>query len=156
MKHTNNQTPLWLGGLIICLFALSAHAQQYAIEWYKIAGGGGMQSTGGTYTLSGTIGQVDTGRVASSNDVYRLESGFWAIAIQQLGYPELNITRSGTNAVVSWITPEIGMILQQTADMATPTPWSDLGPAGVVNGTTNSVTVPLNPATKQFFRLRRP
>lgn len=149
--------PSWcLGVLVVCLFALSAAAQQYAVPWFKIAGGGGMQSTGGVYALSGTIGQVDTGRVASTNDSFRLESGFWAIAIQQLGYPTLNITQSGTNAVVSWITAESGLILQQTGDMASPTPWSDLGPAGLVDGTTNSVTVPLNPATRQFFRLRRP
>jgi len=30
----------------------------YSINWYKIAGGGGT-STGGTYQVSGTIGQPD-------------------------------------------------------------------------------------------------
>ena len=42
------------------LFALAAPAQQYSIDWYKIAGGGGT-STGGTYAVSGTIGQHDAG-----------------------------------------------------------------------------------------------
>jgi hypothetical protein len=34
-------------------------AQQYSIDWYKIAGGG--TSTGATYQVSGTIGQHDAG-----------------------------------------------------------------------------------------------
>jgi hypothetical protein len=148
-------------GLLACSFVAVATAAQaqtnHALPWFKIAGGGATTpSTGGVYALSGTIGQVDTGRVASTNDVFRLESGFWAIAIQQLGYPTLNITQSGTNAVVSWITAESGLILQQTADLATPTLWSNLGPAGLVSGTTNSVIVPRTPVQRQFFRLRRP
>lgn len=132
--------------------------QQYAIEWFKIAGGGATApSTGGVYALSGTIGQVDTGRVASTNDNYRLEAGFWAIAIQQLGYPDLTITQSGTNALVSWVTAETGLLLQAATDLATPTAWANTGliPA-VSGGVTNTVTVPLNPAQRQFFRLRRP
>src|ERR1041385_4686000 len=96
----------------IGLIAFNAAAQQYAIPWFKIAGGGGMQSTGGVYALSGTIGQTDAGRVAYTN-AYRIEGGFWAIAIQQLGYPPLNITRADTNYFVSWQTIEPGLILQQ-------------------------------------------
>ena len=145
-----------LGVLVVLLYLAGASAQQYAIEWFKIAGGGAMQSTGGVYALSGTIGQVDTGRVASTNDHYRLEAGFWAIAIQQLGYPELNITQSATNALVSWVTTETGLLLQSATDLATPTAWVNTGLIPVVTGgTTNIVTVPLNPAQRQFFRLRR-
>ena len=40
--------------------AASAIAQPYSIDWFKIAGGGGT-STGGNYSLSGTIGQHDAG-----------------------------------------------------------------------------------------------
>jgi hypothetical protein len=141
--------------LFVALTAQVSHAQ-YRIEWFKLAGGGAMQSTGGVYALNGTIGQVDTGRVVTTNDTYRLEAGFWAIAIQQLGYPSLNIAQNGTNAVVSWVTAEGGLILQQTADLSAPTVWSNLGTATLVSGNTNSVTAPLQPATRQFFRLRRP
>ena len=50
--------------ILFCLLALAgcfaARAQQYSIDWYKVAGGGGT-STGGTYQVSGTIGQHDAG-----------------------------------------------------------------------------------------------
>jgi hypothetical protein len=146
-----------LGALVLVAFAVTAPAQQYAIPWFKIAGGGATApSAGGVYALSGTIGQVDTGRVASTNGNYRIEAGFWAIAIQQLGYPTLNITQAGTNALVSWVTTEPGLILQSTADLATSTLWTDSSLTVATNATTNLVTVPLNPAVKTFFRLRRP
>ncbi|MBI3881948.1 MAG: hypothetical protein HY301_18040 [Verrucomicrobia bacterium] len=89
-------------------FIPCANAQtNYAIPWFKIAGGGATApSTGGVYTLSGTIGQPDAGRVATTNDSFRLEGGFWGIAVQQAGYPVLTLTRSGTNAFVTWVTAE--------------------------------------------------
>ena len=132
------------------------HAQQFALPWFKIAGGGTMQNTGGVYQLSGTIGQPDAGRVASTNGTYRLEGGFWGIAIQQTGFPKLAITRAGTNALVSWITPETGFVLQNATDLATPTQWTDSSFAVAVNGTSHTVSVPLSWAPKAFFRLRRP
>ena len=45
----------------------------YEISWYSIDGGGAT-STGGQYSLTGTIGQPDTGQ--SSGDNYVLSSGF--------------------------------------------------------------------------------
>lgn len=126
----------------------------YAIPWFKVAGGGAMQSTGGGYALSGTIGQADAGRLTGG--IYRNEGGFWGIAVQQLGYPVLSITPSGTNVIVSWVTAETGFIVQTNADLATPNVWNDTALSPVVTGTTNRVTVPVNPAMKTFFRLRRP
>ena len=38
----------------------SSRAQQYSIDWHTIDGGGGA-STGGVYSVSGTIGQPDAG-----------------------------------------------------------------------------------------------
>ena len=54
------------------------------MPWFKLAGGGGLQSTGGpmiggNYALSGIVGQAAAGRVAATN-AYRIEGGFWAIA----------------------------------------------------------------------------
>jgi hypothetical protein len=51
-------------------------AQNYAIDFYSIAGGGGT-SSGGIYSISGTIGQADAGVLTSAN--YSLVGGFWSI-----------------------------------------------------------------------------
>jgi hypothetical protein len=46
----------------------------YQIVWSTIDGGGG-QSAGGQYVLTGTTGQPDTG--AMSGGLYELLGGFW-------------------------------------------------------------------------------
>ena len=62
----------------VCVLATSALAQSYSIDWFTIDGGGGT-STGGVYSVSGTIGQPDAG--AMSGGSYALTGGFWG-AIQ--------------------------------------------------------------------------
>jgi hypothetical protein len=47
----------------------------YEISWYTIDGGGAMNLQGGSYTLSGTIGQPDAG--TQSGGSYTLNGGFW-------------------------------------------------------------------------------
>ena len=56
----------------------SASAQSgggYDLTWNSIDGGGGMFSTGGNYSLGGTIGQADAGTMSGGN--YSLIGGFW-------------------------------------------------------------------------------
>ena len=64
--------------LVICLLvALPTFAQtggQYELSWSTIDGGGG-QSSGGPYVLTGTIGQPDA--AYSSGGKYELLGGFW-------------------------------------------------------------------------------
>jgi hypothetical protein len=149
----------WFGALAVGLATLSAQAQinPYAVPWFKIAGGGATApSTGGVYALSGTIGQVDAGRVGTTNIQYRLEGGFWAVAVQQLGFPLLTATRADTNAVLTWVSTETGFIVQSTTNLGFPTVWSDVGSAAWTNGDTNALSIPLNNASRAFFRLRRP
>lgn len=61
-----------------CL-ALACGASAAADEWELIRstvdGGGGMRSTGGSFELSGTIGQPDAGSM--SGGVFELTGGFW-------------------------------------------------------------------------------
>jgi hypothetical protein len=64
------------GSVWMC--ATSAHAQSYSIDWFTIDGGGGT-STGGVYSVSGTLGQADAGEASGGN--YSLIGGFWG-AIQ--------------------------------------------------------------------------
>jgi hypothetical protein len=53
----------------------------FEISWYTIDGGGTMFSTGGPYSLGGTIGQVDAGTLTSGS--YALNGGFWPGASMQ-------------------------------------------------------------------------
>src|SRR6476659_694984 len=95
--------------------AVSASAQQYSIDWFTIDGGGGT-SSGGPYTLSGTIGQPDAGNLAGGN--YTLIGGFWGgvFAVQQLGAPTLYIRPAGVGQVtISWDPGTPGFVLQDTA-----------------------------------------
>jgi hypothetical protein len=50
-------------------------AVSYEITWFTIDGGGG-ESTGGTYTLGGSIGQPDAGVLTGGG--YTLSGGFWS------------------------------------------------------------------------------
>jgi hypothetical protein len=57
--------------LVISSFAMlatGALAPPYTINWHTVDGGGAMNVTGGTYTLSGTIGQPDAGPTLSAGN----------------------------------------------------------------------------------------
>ena len=49
----------------------------FAVNWYSIDGGGGLQSTGPGFALSGTIGQPEA--ATSTGGTFSLTGGFWAI-----------------------------------------------------------------------------
>ena len=129
-------------------------AQTYTVDWYKVAGGGGA-STGGTYQVSGTIGQPDAGATMSGGN-YSVDGGFWGIiaVVQMPGAPLLTITRSGTNVIVSWPSPSTSYVLEQNSNVGNTNTWSAYG--GIIgdNGTTKSVTN-APPAGNLFFRLKK-
>ena len=91
------QSKTWRHFVVLTLLAFStlilqpstASAQPYSIDWYKIAGGGGT-STGGTYQVSGTIGQPDAGGPMTGGN-YSFTGGFWALisVVQTPGAPTL-------------------------------------------------------------------
>ncbi len=47
----------------------------YSLDWWTVDGGGATSSTGGSYSLGGTIGQPDAG--ISGGGTYSLAGGFW-------------------------------------------------------------------------------
>ena len=130
------------------LLPAGALAQSYSIDWYKVSGGGGT-STGGTYSVSGTIGQPDAGGAMTGFN-YSLTGGFWAIyAVNIPGAPALTITRLGNKAVVSWPSSVTGWTLQTNVNLAT-TNWGNyLGP--IVNNSCTNAPPPNN----LFFRLKQ-
>jgi hypothetical protein len=56
-------------------------ADDLAIDWWTIDGGGEVFTTGGDFEASGTIGQPDAGSVTSGGD-FELCGGFWASAAE--------------------------------------------------------------------------
>ena len=123
---------------------------QYSIDWYKISGGGGT-STGGVYSVSGTIGQPDASGALTGGS-YSLTGGFWSLisVVQTPGAPLLTITYSGNQAVVSWPSSATGWTLQTNRNLATAT-WGNYLGAVSNNSATNSP-----PAGNVFFRLTHP
>jgi len=133
------------------LTAACSYAQQYSIDWYKVAGGGGT-STNGQYSLSGTIGQPDASGAMSGGN-YSVTGGFWALinVVQTPGAPPLYINRSGTTVTVFW--QNVGSwTLQQNGNLTVPAGWSNSTGITPANGT-NYLVIP-NPAGNQFFRLK--
>jgi hypothetical protein len=55
--------------------ALAQSGNGYDLSWNTVDGGGQTFSTGGRYTLGGTIGQPDAGALTGGG--YTLGSGFW-------------------------------------------------------------------------------
>ena len=66
-----------VGLVVVLLVAATVQAQtgDYDLTWSTIDGGGAMLSTGGSYSLSGTVGQPDAGTLSSGG--YTLNDGFW-------------------------------------------------------------------------------
>src|SRR5215212_3016708 len=115
-------------------------AQNYSIDWMTIDGGGGT-STGGVYSVSGTIGQPDAGRMSGGN--FTLDGGFWGIiaAVQTPGAPLLRIVRTATNTVVvAWPSPSTGFNLQRNAVVGTAN-WLGVTNAVSVVGSENQIIV---------------
>lgn len=61
----------------IWIASSGAFGQTYDLSWHTIDCGGAMFSTGGTYSLGGTIGQPDAGGM--SGGTYQLVGGFWPV-----------------------------------------------------------------------------
>ena len=153
----NRDMKTTLKTLLLGLFALLPYlseAQSYSIDWYTIDGGGGT-STGGVYSVSGTIGQHDAGGPMTGGN-FSLTGGFWALyALQSPGAPLLSIKYTTTNTVqVYWPSPSTGWNLQVNTNIAG-TNWGTPPESIQDDGTIKFIIV--NPPTgNQFYRLRNP
>jgi hypothetical protein len=145
----------FVASLLFLVTATIAHAQSYSIDWFKIAGGGGT-STGGVYSVSGTIGQPDAGGPMTGGN-FSLAGGFWSLlsVVQTPGAPLLTITLTSTNtAMVSWPFPSTGFALQQNTNLNM-TNWVSPSETVTNNGTINFIIVN-PPGGNRFFRLSKP
>lgn len=150
MNKTQNQNSgLRLATSVLLLFASGAIAQTFNIDWFKIAGGGGA-STGGVYSMSGTIGQPDAGAPMTSGQ-YSVTGGFWAlpVAVQVVGGPTLTIVSAAPGlAAISWAPNTAGYVLQESSSLSAAA-WTNS-----LSGATNPISVPATLPVK-FYRLRK-
>ena len=62
-------------GLVV---SVTASGQDFTIDWHTVDGGGEMFTSGGSFELSGTIGQPDAGEMTGGD--FELVGGYWAIS----------------------------------------------------------------------------
>jgi hypothetical protein len=141
--------------LLLAFGAGTAHGQSYSMDWSTIDGGGGT-STGGVYSISGTVGQPDAGTMSGGN--FTLQGGFWGViaAVQTPGAPLLSIFRTTTNAVaVTWPSPSTGWMLQQNTNKVSSVNWSNVT-SGVQDDGTTKTFIATPPTGNRFYRLNKP
>jgi hypothetical protein len=139
---------------LLAVAAVAATAQNYSIDWFTIDGGGGT-STGGVYSVSGTIGQPDAGQMSGGG--LTIDRGFWGLfpADQTLGAPRLRIFLTATSTVVvAWPAPSTGFSLQQNSALGT-TNWGSVTNTPTLVGSEQQVII--SPSTgKRYYRLKSP
>jgi len=138
--------------ILFLFLALTGLTFGFSLDWFTIDGGGDA-STGGVYSVKGTIGQPDAGGM--SGGTYTIEGGFWSSPepYQVPGGPPLSLARAGaTNVLLSWPAASPGWVLEKSGDLVT---WTPAGGSVVLQSGQNTVTVPSQPG-RQYFRLRGP
>lgn len=132
--------------IVIHLGCLHQASAQLAVDWSSVDAGAGT-SSGGQYTVSGTIGQPDAG--ALSGGRYAVEGGVWPglIVESESGAPALYIQATGVGVQIGWSPSTAGFRLEMAEGLDAPS-WVP-APAG------NPVSVP-TAGKSRFFRLRQP
>lgn len=139
--------------LLLCLTSVALQAQTFSIPWFRIAGGGGT-STGGVFSVSGTLGQAEAGGAMTGGN-FSLTAGFWSLlAVQTPGAPLLSIQLTATNtAVVSWPADAAGFFLQQNFLLGS-TNW--VNATNAVSQVGGQYQIVVSPAAgNRFYRLFR-
>lgn len=155
-KRAGSQTGRLIWRLCVSAATLAAcfgTVAQYAVDWSTIDSGGGT-STGGVYSVSGTVGQPDAGRM--SGGAFAIEGGFWGVvaAVQIPGAPFLTVAVSNSSVVISWPSPSTGYVLQENSDLNTAN-WTTVGTSPSDNGTTRTVVIS-PPQGNHYYRLMQP
>ena len=146
--------PIFKFCLLILFSPMAVIAQSYSIDWFTIDGGGGT-STGGVYSVTGTIGQPDAGAMSGGN--FSLTGGFWSLlsVVQTAGSPLLTISLTSSNtALISWPSPATGFNLQVNTNGVSTVNWSNI--TSVQDGGAIRYLIVNPPNGNRFYRLFKP
>jgi len=135
---------------ILPAFGQAPSGGGYRLDWFTMDGGGGV-SSGGGYTLTGTIGQHDGAPATTSpGSGYQMEPGFWAAVLPVPNAPELRMRLSSNHAVLWW-PYGTGHVLQHSTDLVS---WEDVPESPVASGQDLTVIQPAGEELRRFYRLR--
>jgi hypothetical protein len=133
-------------------------AQDFNLDWFTVAGGGG-ESSGGDFELSATIGQPDAGDLLGGD--FAIAGGFWSI-VTVVDTPTdllLNVSVNGREVAISWREAgSAGFTLEETVALGNPsgtTAWIPVNVAAQAGNGSNYVRLPLA-AGNRFYRLHKP
>jgi uncharacterized repeat protein (TIGR03803 family) len=129
----------WAGGTV---FAVNTDSTGFATLYSFPFGNGGAYPYGGL-TLSGNTlyGTTYSGGTSGKGTVFSLT----------LPPPQLTITHSAANIILSWSTNAVGFTLQSTTNLVSPI-WATNSQAPVVVNGQNAVTNPIS-GIRKFYRL---
>ena len=141
--RTNNLS----GGIIAC----SADGTNWIIAGNHIYTSA---DAGATWTTNLSFAQWLGGAVsADGSEMVAVGSGQGTWIGRVTPSPQLNIQSQDSNVAVSWLLPSTNFVLQQSADLTTPS-WTPVSPSPTLNFTNlqQQVTVPTT-GSNAFFRL---
>ena len=153
------KTTAALRAMVLAIFSISPlAAQEFGVDWFAIDGGGGT-STGGEYSVSGSIGQVDAGNTFGGD--FAVIGGFWSIVtvVESAATPSLRVSLAEGRVIIAW--PENGnadFVLEETTALSNfsgSTPWTAVHVTPEASNGTNSVSLP-PAAGNHFYRLHKP
>jgi hypothetical protein len=131
-------------------------AQDFEMDWYAVAAGGG-EGSGGDFALSATVGQPEAGDMAGGD--FALTGGFWSIVSETEPPPafSLTVSLSDGDLVISWPqTGSAGFLLQEAITLAAPgLTWNTVDVTPQTSNGTKTVRLPLTTGSR-FYRLHQP
>lgn len=81
MMHRRQESALaWLAAVAAALAVSATLYADVTSDWWTVDSGVTLWSTGGTFELSGTIGQADAGPIVPSGGNISVTGGFWPVA----------------------------------------------------------------------------
>jgi uncharacterized repeat protein (TIGR03803 family) len=99
-----------------------------------------------------TAGLFLSGNMLYGTTVYGGSSGQGTVFSLSLGAPQLTITESGTNIILTWPANATGFTLQSVTNLISPVVWGAVSPAPTVVNGQFAVTNPVC-GTQMFYRL---
>lgn len=127
-RHMSTRIPLaLLSPLMLSVAAIAS----YSVDWHTIDGGGGLL-TGGSFAVTGTIGQHDAGATLTVG-AFSITGGFWA------GVSTVPACAGDTNGDGLVNGADLSVLLSQFGQTVSPGSGADFNNSGSVNGADLSV-----------------